>query len=254
MANILVIEDEASVRENLEEILEFKGFNVLSADNASRGFDLAVEKEPELIISDIMMPGMDGYEFLQKLRKSPKISNLPVIFLTAKTLTSSKIKGLEYGADDYITKPFNAKELIARVYNLIDMRKKIKADAYLSSKKVEVESSDDIFMRELLELFDKNMENSHYSIDHAVEALGLSKSTIQRRIKTIADKTFNQMMREFRLEQARQILKQKGGNISEVAFRVGFNSVSYFSFSFKNYFGFPPTDVKPKSNERVKQD
>tara|TARA_Y100000782_G_C10188440_1_gene268449 strand:+ start:10848 stop:11591 length:744 start_codon:yes stop_codon:yes gene_type:complete len=246
MALILVIEDDISVRENLEEILQFKGFQVISATDGVEGLNLAHEKEPDLIISDIMMPEMDGYEFLKNVRQSPKISNIPVILLTAKTLTESKIKGLEYGADDYVTKPFNAKELIVRVYNLIDLRRKIKASAFLQSREVKVESSEDAFMRELLRLFSDNMEDSHYAIEDVVDAMGLSKSTLQRRVKHITDKTFNQLLREFRLEQARQVLEQGGGNISEVAYLVGFNSVSYFSFSFKNYFGFPPTEVKPE--------
>jgi len=246
MALILVVEDDQSVRENLEEILHFKGFSVVSADNAKLGIKLASGKEPDLIISDIMMPEVDGFTFLQQIKSDAKLSNIPVILLTAKTLTESKIKGLEYGADDYITKPFNAKELIARVHNIIDIRRKIKAEAFLQSNKVEVESSDDAFLRELLGLFSDNMENSYYAIEDVVKALGFSKSTIQRKIKNITGKTFNQILREFRLEQAKQILQQKGGNISEVAYLIGFNSVSYFSYSFKNYFGFPPTEVKPE--------
>jgi DNA-binding response OmpR family regulator len=246
MALILVVEDDHSVRENLEEILHFKGFSVVSADNAKLGIKLANEKEPDLIISDIMMPEVDGYTFLQQVKSSAKLSATPVILLTAKTLTESKIRGLEYGADDYITKPFNAKELIARVHNIIDIRRKIKAEAFLQSNKVEVESADDAFMRELLGLFSDNLENSYYAIEDVVQALGFSKSTIQRKIKNITGKTFNQLLREFRLEQAKQILEQKGGNISEVAYIIGFNSVSYFSYSFKNYFGFPPTEVKPE--------
>ena len=246
MALILVVEDDQSVRENLEEILHFKGFSVISADNAKLGIKLANEKEPDLIISDIMMPEVDGFTFLQQVKSDAKLSATPVILLTAKTLTESKIKGLEYGADDYVTKPFNAKELIARVHNIIDIRRKIKAEAFLQSNKVEVESADDAFMRELLGLFSDNMENSYYAIEDVVKALGFSKSTIQRKIKNITGKTFNQLLREFRLEQAKQILQQKGGNISEVAYLIGFNSVSYFSYSFKNYFGFPPTEVKPE--------
>ncbi len=246
MALILVVEDDQSVRENLEEILHFKGFSVISADNAKLGIQMAREKEPDLIISDIMMPEMDGFSLLKHLKQDTKLSNTPVILLTAKTLTESKIKGLEFGADDYVTKPFNAKELIARVHNIIDIRRKIKAEAFLQSNKIEVESADDAFMRELLNLFSTNMENSYYAIEDVVKTLGLSKSTIQRKIKNITGKTFNQLLREFRLEQAKQILQQKGGNISEVAYLIGFNSVSYFSYSFKNYFGFPPTEVKPE--------
>lgn len=243
MSTILIIEDDPTVRENLEEILKFKGFSVLSAHDGRSGFEIAKRKEPELIISDIMMPEMDGYQVLKSIRQYPTLAHTPVILLTAKTLSESKIKGLEYGADDYITKPFDTKELIARVTNILELRKKLKAKVYLESQKTNVESTEDIFMRDLIQIFSKNLENSHFAIEDAVVELGLSKSTIQRRVKSITDKTFNQLLREFRLEQAKQILEQKGGNISEVAYAVGFNSVSYFSFSFKNYFGFPPTEL-----------
>ncbi len=246
MALALIIEDDPSVKENLEEILNFKGFHVIAASEGKMGLELAIAKEPDLIISDIMMPEMDGYTLVKEVRGNARISNTPVILLTAKTLAESKIKGLEIGADDYITKPFNAKELVARVYNLIDIRKRIKAKALLESEKREVESTESVFMRELMDLFSENLENSHYAIEDIVVSLGLSKSTIQRRVKTITDKTFNQLLREYRLEQAKQLLEQRGGNISEVAYSVGFNSVSYFSFSFKKYFGYPPTEIVGK--------
>ncbi len=243
MASVLIIEDDPSVRENLEELLKFKGFTVYSSSDGKKGLDMAFKKEPDLIISDIMMPEMDGYELLRNVRETPSLTNTPVILLTAKTLTESKIMGLEYGADDYVTKPYNAKELVARINNLIEIRRKLKAKAYLESNQTVVESTEDIFMRELIKLFADNLENSNFTIEDVVVELGLSKSTIQRRVKSITNKTFNQFLREFRLEQAKQIIEQKGGNISEVAFATGFNSVSYFSFSFKNYFGFPPTEL-----------
>lgn len=246
MALVLVIEDDPVVRENLEELFTFKGYQVLTSEDGQRGLQMAQNKRPDLIISDIMMPELDGYELVQKVKESQFLSYTPVILLTAKTLTESKIKGLEYGADDYITKPFNTKELLARVQNLIEMRKKLKAKAYLESHQMEVESVEQVFMRDLLEIFAQHLENSQFAIEDVVVELGLSKSTIQRRVKTITDKTFNQLLREFRLEQAKQVLEQKGGNISEVAYSVGFNSVSYFSYSFKNYFGFPPTELNTK--------
>ncbi|UTW67664.1 response regulator [bacterium SCSIO 12643] len=246
MSNILVIEDDATVRENLEELLKFKGYTVFSSSDGKEGLDMAFKKEPDLIISDIMMPEMDGYELLKNVRETPALTNTPVILLTAKTMTESKIMGLEYGADDYITKPFNAKELIARIANLIEIRRKLKAKAYLETNKTEVESTEDIFMRELIVLFADNLDKSQFAIEDVVVEMGLSKSTVQRRVKAITNKTFNQFLREFRLEQAKQIIEQRGGNISEVAYATGFNSVSYFSFSFKNYFGFPPTEIVPK--------
>lgn len=243
-SSILIVEDEPTVRENLEEILKFKGFTVYTAVDGKEGYEIAQRKEPDLIVSDVMMPVMDGFELLQKIRENKMLTHIPVILLTAKTMTEDRIQGLEYGADDYISKPFDMKELIARINNILELRRKLRAKVYLESADTVAESAHDVFMRELLEIFEKHMENSHFAIENVVVEMGLSKSTIQRRVKTITDKTFNQLLREFRLEQAKKHLERKVGNISEVAFMVGFNSVSYFSYSFKNYFGFSPTEVE----------
>lgn len=246
MATILIVEDDISLRENLEEIFKFKGYTVISENNGEDGFQTALLKEPDLIISDIMMSKMDGYSLLQSVRQNNTIAKTPVILLTAKTLTDSKIKGLEYGADDYITKPFNIKELSARVVNLLTMRKLLKAENFYDSNEVQTTSTKDIFLSKLFALFKDKMENSYFAIEDVVQEMGLSKSTIQRRVKSSTSKTFNQLLREFRLEEAKQILEQGGGNISEVAFAVGFNSVSYFSYSFKNYYGYSPTEITLK--------
>jgi len=242
MSTVLIVEDDLAVSENLIELFKFKGYSVLNAKDGEAGYAVAVKRMPDIIISDIMMPKKDGYELLKMVRENPTITNTPVILLTAKTMTESKIKGLEYGADDYVTKPFNVKELSARVHNLLELRKKLKTTSFHDSTKSEVESVENVFLGELLVIFHGNMENSEFAIESVVEIMGLSKSTIQRRVKDATDKTFNQLLREYRLEQAKNILSQKGGNVSEVAYKVGFNSVSYFSYSYKNYFGHPPTE------------
>lgn len=246
MATILIVEDDISLRENLEEIFKFKGYTVLSENNGEEGYQTALLKEPDIIISDVMMSKMDGYSLLQSIRKNNATAKIPVILLTAKTLTESKIKGLEYGADDYVTKPFNIKELNARVENILNMRKMLRAESFYESNEIKTISTKDVFLSKLFSLFKDKMENSYFAIEDVVQDMGLSKSTIQRRVKSSTDKTFNQLLREFRLEEAKQILEQGGGNISEVAFAVGFNSVSYFSFSFKNYYGYSPTEITVK--------
>ncbi len=249
MAHILIIEDDLDVRENIAEVLKFKGFEVSSAMDGAIGLSKLKEKRYDLVISDIMMPGLDGYQVLKRIKKNPLTSQIPVILLTAKTMVESKIEGLEYGADDYITKPFNAKELLARVTNLIENRKALKAKTLMEKPRRDVESVEDLFIRDLLEVFSRNLDNSAFVIEHAVPEVGLSKSTIQRKVKNYTGKTFNQLLREFRLEQAKLMMEKKGGNISEIAFQTGFNSVSYFSFSFKNYFGYAPTKEKKEDGD-----
>ncbi len=241
MEQVLVIEDDINVRENIAEVLRFKGFDVSVAMDGAIGLSKLKDQRFDLVISDIMMPGIDGYQVLQRIKKNPATSQIPVILLTAKTMIESKIEGLEYGADDYITKPFNAKELAARVNNLIDTRKMLKVKTLMEKPRRDIESVEDTFIRDLLDIFATNLENSHFVIEDVVPLVGLSKSTVQRKVKRYTDKTFNQLLREFRLEQAKSMMERKGGNISEIAFKTGFNSVSYFSFSFKNYFGYSPT-------------
>jgi DNA-binding response OmpR family regulator len=244
---VLVIEDDIDVRENIAEVLKFKGYNVSVAMDGAIGLSKLKDQRFDLVISDIMMPGLDGYQVLQKIKKNPVTSQIPVILLTAKTMIESKIEGLEHGADDYITKPFNAKELVARVKNLIETRKMLKAKTLMEKPRRDVESVEDAFIRDLLDIFAKNLENSHFVIEDVVPLVGLSKSTVQRKVKRYTNKTFNQLLREFRLEQAKAMMERKGGNISEIAFKTGFNSVSYFSFSFKNYFGYSPTKEPAKN-------
>lgn len=247
MEQVLVIEDDINVRENIAEVLKFKGYNVSVAMDGAIGLSKLKDQRFDLVISDIMMPGLDGYQVLQKIKKNPVNSQIPVILLTAKTMIESKIEGLEHGADDYITKPFNAKELVARVKNLIETRKMLKAKTLMEKPRREVESVEDAFIRDLVDIFAKNLENSHFIIEDVVPLVGLSKSTIQRKVKRYTNKTFNQLLREFRLEQAKAMMERKGGNISEIAFKTGFNSISYFSFSFKNYFGYSPTKGPAKN-------
>ena len=247
MEQVLIIEDDIDVRENIAEVLKFKGYNVSVAMDGAIGLSKLKDQRFDLVISDIMMPGLDGYQVLQKIKKNPVTSQIPVILLTAKTMIESKIEGVEHGADDYITKPFNAKELVARVKNLIETRKMLKAKTLMEKPRREVESVEDAFIRDLLDIFAKNLENSHFVIEDVVPLVGLSKSTVQRKVKRYTNKTFNQLLREFRLEQAKAMMERKGGNISEIAFKTGFNSVSYFSFSFKNYFGYSPTKEPAKN-------
>lgn len=247
MEQVLVIEDDINVRENIAEVLKFKGYNVSVAMDGAIGLSKLKDQRFDLVISDIMMPGLDGYQVLQKIKKNPVNSQIPVILLTAKTMIESKIEGLEHGADDYITKPFNAKELVARVKNLIETRKMLKAKTLMEKPRREVESVEDAFIRDLVDIFAKNLENSHFVIEDVVPHVGLSKSTVQRKVKRYTNKTFNQLLREFRLEQAKAMMERKGGNISEIAFKTGFNSISYFSFSFKNYFGYSPTKEPAKN-------
>ncbi|TNE79058.1 MAG: response regulator [Bacteroidetes bacterium] len=244
MDRILLVEDEADIRENLAELFENRSFTVFTAENGSVGYEKAREIIPDLIISDVIMPVMDGFEMLDAIKKDARTMHLPVILLTAKGMLESKVKGLEIGADDYVTKPFEFDELLARARSAINNRKRVLQKIKISPSEEDVESKDDVFLRKVIQAVEKNIDNFNFSIDDLAKEIGYSRSSIQKKIKSLTGKTTSQLIREFRLEKARQLIQQDAGFLSEIAMAVGFNSLSYFSNSYKEYFGVPPSKIK----------
>lgn len=244
MDRILLVEDEGDIRENLAELFENRSFTVFTAENGNIGYEKAREIIPDLIISDVIMPVMDGFEMLDAIKKDPRTMHLPVILLTAKGMLESKVKGLEIGADDYVTKPFEFEELMARAKSAITNRKRVLQKLKISPTEQDVESKDDVFLRKVIQAVEKNIDNFNFSIDDLAREIGYSRSSIQKKIKSLTGKTTSQLIREFRLEKARQLIQQDSGFLSEIAMAVGFNSLSYFSNSYKEYFGVPPSKIK----------
>jgi YesN/AraC family two-component response regulator len=244
MDRILLIEDEKDIRANLAELFENKSFLVFTAENGETGFEKAKEIVPDAIISDVIMPVMDGFEMVDALKNDIRTMHIPVILLTAKSMQESKIKGLSTGADDYITKPFDFEELYARVNSVIANRKRVLQKIRIAPEEKNVESKDDMFLRKAVQAIEKNIDNFTFSIDDLAHEIGYSRSSIQKKIKSLTGKTTSQLVREFRLERARQLIQQDAGFLSEIAMAVGFNSLSYFSNSYKEYFGVPPSKIK----------
>jgi YesN/AraC family two-component response regulator len=246
MNKVLIVEDEQDIRENIAEIFKLSKFKVFEASNGADGLDLAVDNQPDIIVSDILMPGMDGFELLEKVKSNPQTEHIPVILLTAKTMMDSKLKGLKIGADDYITKPFNVDELVLRATNLVSTRKKLRRTPIIPEK-LKVESKDDIFIKKIYQIMEKNIDKFDFSVEDFVREMGYSRSAVQKKIKAITGKTATNLVRDYRLERARQLIEQGAGFLSEIAAMVGFNSLSYFSNCYKQYFGENPSDVKKKS-------
>lgn len=244
MDRILLIEDEVDIRENLSELFENRSFTVFTAENGQIGYEKAREIIPDVIISDVIMPVMDGFEFLAAVKNDARTMHIPVIMLTAKSMLESKIIGLKTGADDYVTKPFEFEELLARVQSAIQNRRRVLQKIKISPTEKDVESKDDVFLRKVITAVEKNMDNFNFSIDDLAREIGYSRSSIQKKIKVLTGKTTSQLIREFRLERARQLIQQDAGFLSEIALAVGFNSLSYFSNSYKEYFGVPPSKIK----------
>lgn len=246
MNKVLIVEDEQDIRENIAEIFKLSKFKVFEAENGRKGLDIATEILPDIIVSDILMPEMDGFGLLENIKTNPQTDHIPVILLTAKTMMDSKLQGLKIGADDYITKPFNVDELVLRATNLVETRKRLRRTPIIPEK-LKVESKDDLFIKKIYQIMEKNIDKFDFSVEDFVREMGYSRSAVQKKIKAITGKTATNLVRDYRLERAKQLIEQGAGFLSEIASMVGFNSLSYFSNCYKQYFGVNPSEVKKKA-------
>lgn len=236
---ILVVEDHRDMREHIRSILE-PDYRVIEAVNGKDGMAKAKELIPALIVSDIMMPEMDGFELCRQLKKDIRTSHIPNILLTARASDDSIMRGLETGADDYVTKPFNADMLLTRIKNLIDLRSqlqlKIQREKMLLPSEVSVSSQDDQFLKEFQAVIGKNLDNPDFSIDVLSNQLLIGRSTLFKKIQALTGETPNQFIQSYRLERGAQLLRENYGNVTQVAMAVGFTSPQYFSRCFKEKF------------------
>ncbi|MEP5614083.1 MAG: response regulator [Cyclobacteriaceae bacterium] len=241
---VLIVEDNEDVREFVKEQLT-NHYQIREAKNGKEGLSLAQEIVPDLIVSDVMMPQMDGFELTAKLREDVKTSHIPIILLTAKAGGEEKIEGLETGADDYLTKPFDGKELVARISNLIQLRRalreKFSRELMLEPTAISVSSIEEKFISQVIGKIEENMSNSDLSVEKLSADLGISRIHLHRKLKALTGQSASSFIRLIRLKRAKQLLDQQGATISEVAYQVGFNSTSYFAKCFREQFGTTPT-------------
>jgi CheY-like chemotaxis protein/AraC-like DNA-binding protein len=244
---VLIVEDNADLRSYLREHLEER-FQIAEAADGEAGLVRALELIPDLVITDIMMPKLDGYALSKKLRSDEKTSHIPIIMLTARAEEADKIAGLEIGVDDYLTKPFSPNELRVRVRNLIALRKKLRErfsqTTLIKPSEVTVASVDQKFLERLKEIVEANMEEEGFDVQKLSAKAGMSERQLERKLKALIDQTPNQFIRSMRLQRAKQLLEQNAGTVSEIAFRLGFNNLSHFSKNFREAFGVLPSEVK----------
>ncbi|WP_299532759.1 response regulator [Ulvibacterium sp.] len=241
---LLIIEDNADVRMYIRKQLQ-DTYEIEEANNGVDGFDLAQKKIPDIIISDVMMPGMSGTTLCEKLKQDEKTSHIPVILLTALASQASKLKGIETGADDYIVKPFDKKELRARVKNLIDqrqlLREKYTRQLRLEPKALAVTSTDERFLKKVMHTLEQRLDDSSFGVEDLAREVGMGRTQLFRKMRALTDQTVQDFVRDYRLKRAAQLLRDKAGNVSEVAYQVGFNNLSYFTKRFKELFGKTPS-------------
>jgi signal transduction histidine kinase/DNA-binding response OmpR family regulator len=236
---ILVVDDSPGIREYIGRALE-PTYTVAEAVNGREGLQKAKDIIPDLIISDIMMPEIDGYELCNTLKKEIETSHIPVILLTAKASEENIIQGLETGADDYITKPFNTKILCTRIKNLIELRRqlqmKIQRQKEFLPDEIAVSSMDETFLNDFQDIIEKNLSDPDFNIHQLSKKLYMGRTTLFRKIEALTGQTPNQFIQSYRLQRAAQLLKANFGNITQVAFEVGFSSSAYFTKCFKEKF------------------
>jgi YesN/AraC family two-component response regulator len=223
-------------------------YSIIEAENGEEGFRLATEKSPEIIISDVMMPVMDGFEFCEKIKTDERTSHIPVILLTARAGQEDKIEGLETGADDYVTKPFDIRELKVRIRNLIEQRRKLmgkfarNADFLIGN--IASTSVDEKFIKRILDIIFKHISEADFHMEDLAEESGISRSQLHRKISGVFGQSPGEFLRTIRLKHGAELLKEKTANISEIAYQVGFDNPANFSTSFRRQFGIPPSEYR----------
>jgi signal transduction histidine kinase/DNA-binding response OmpR family regulator/ligand-binding sensor domain-containing protein len=249
-ARLLVVEDNDDLRSFIISSLGAE-FHFLEARDGKEGMEKAFAEVPDLIISDVMMPEMDGITMTKKIKKDTRTSHIPLILLTAKTSEESKLSGLETGADDYLTKPFNRNELLLKVRNRIalqlKLRERIRLELLKESPKVEVQSADEKFLMKVKETILKRMDDEQLGVESLAEEIGLSRSQLLRKITALTGVSVNELIRTFRLQKAAQLLEQNWGPVAQVAYEVGFSNLSYFSKVFKEQYGVLPSEYRVKT-------
>ncbi len=243
---ILIVEDNADLRDYMRDVLN-DNHEILEAANGGDGLVIAREMMPDLIISDVMMPVMDGFAFSKQIREDQRTSHIPIIMVTARAADADKLAGLEMGVDAYLVKPFNPDELRLRVRKLIEIRQQLRerfsAETIIKPADVSVESQDQSFLKTVVETVDTGMEAEGFGVETLCRAVGMSKRQLQRKLKALINQTPVQLIRSLRLQRAKQLLEQNAGTVSEIAFRVGFNNLSYFTKMFRGQFGVAPSAV-----------
>lgn len=244
---ILIVEDNDDMRYYIRYILQDK-YNVIEAPDGKEGLDKARQEVPELIISDVMMPVMNGLELCSEIKNDVATSHIPVILLTARALEEQKAEGYEHGADAYLTKPFSAHLLISRVENLLKSRRQLH-QIFAESKHEEEEEAvlgdkDRTFIDRLRSIIKENLSNSNLSVDDIASEIGLSRTQLYRKVKTMTGKAPMDILRSARLARAQVFLRKTDQTISEICYDVGFTSPSYFAKCYKEEFGVGPSEER----------
>ncbi|MCL4120623.1 UNVERIFIED_CONTAM: hypothetical protein GTU68_006418 [Idotea baltica] len=242
---ILIVEDNLEIQESLKEIL-IDNYNIHQAFNGEEGLEIACNKSPNLIISDVMMPVMDGIEFSKKLKLHKLTSHIPIIILTAKTSIKDKMEGFNTGADEYITKPYDEDFLKNRIKNLLNSRKLLKekfvSDHLLNPKELAISSLDQVFLEKLYKALENNLQANNLKAETISALINMSHSSMYKKIKALTGLTYIEFIRDYRLSIAKQLIEENGYSVSDACYKVGYSDRKYFSKLFKKKFKKNPSE------------
>lgn len=242
---ILIVEDHADVRTFLREHLQ-RHYRVVEAQNGSEGLGKALAALPDLVLSDVVMPQMNGYELCRALKTNERTCHIPVVLLTAKTMREDKLLGLETGADCYLMKPFDALELLVQVRNLISQRRHLRerfgGPVVLKPSEMGVTPMDEVFLTKVLAVVQSNLQDPGFDVERLGREVGLSRSQLHRKLRALTNQPPTLLIRSIRLQRAAELLAHKTGSVAEIAYFVGFNSQAYFAKCFREQFGCSPKE------------
>ena len=251
---LLIVEDSPDMLYYTISHFEEK-YSILEASNGEEGLKIALEEIPDLIIADVMMPNMSGCEMTEKLKSNCRTSHIPVIILTGLSSTDSKIEGLESGADAYVTKPFNARELKVRVMMMIAQRQKLREviskelnSGRQATLKTSYTSLDQKFVEKAIKVVNIHIANEDFDVVLFSSEMALSRSQLHRKIKALSNKTISEFIRTIRLNKAAELLRQNTDNVTQIAYETGFSNLSWFAKTFKEQFGVSPSEYSRSEN------
>lgn len=254
--SVLIIDDNLEILNYLKDILS-DTYTVIQANNGDSGFKKASKDIPDLIISDVMMPGKDGITLCKELKSQIITSHIPIILLTARTSAVFEIEGLKTGADDYVTKPFDAKIIKARIESLLENREKLRAHLLNkvrfepTASEIEIDTdTENAFIHKAILLVEENLDNTSFGIENMVDELYMSQSTLYRKIKSLTGLSLTAFIRSIRLKKAAHLILASDLNLNQIAYEVGFNDYKYFKTSFKKQFNCLPSKYKEIINNK----
>jgi signal transduction histidine kinase/ligand-binding sensor domain-containing protein/DNA-binding response OmpR family regulator len=248
-AIILVVEDKQEMQDYIQSLLS-PHYRVETAINGADGFEKALEVKPDLIISDVMMPQMDGFEFCKKIKVHQDLATTPFILLTAKSAAQYKLMGAQHGADVYISKPFDPHFLLQNVNNLLARQEKLQKQysktVRLEPSDIEITPVEEVFVKNVISIVEKNLQNPDFSSETLASKLNMSGSSLYRKLKSATGSSTAELIRTIRIKRAAQLLADKQRTITEIAYDVGFNDLKHFRTVFQKHFGCSPSEYREK--------